>query len=171
MVYFEFRALDAGQAAQHEQIAGVRLRPARAGDMDQLHTLAQSFVPDSARWAEPVYRSLFDVSSEQGLADWLSGARHVWRVVDGVDPLHGAALLEIKRRQRRAQLHVWVVPACRGRYEDALIDSVLAELNTPIDRVVARVPGEHIAARVALTTRGFRQVRALTSMKLTLTEK
>jgi hypothetical protein len=49
-----------------------------------------------------------------------------------------------------------------------LIDSVLAELDDPLDLLVARIPGEHIAGRVALTTRSFRQVRALTSMKLAL---
>jgi ribosomal protein S18 acetylase RimI-like enzyme len=171
MVQFECRTLGADRAASPLPSAGVRLRPARAGDMDQLFTMAQSFVPDSARWAEPIYRSLFDVSSEQSLADWISGVRHVWRVIDNADQLHGAALLEIKRRRRWAQLHVWIAATGRGQYEDALIDSVLAELNTPTDLVVARVPGEHIAQRVALTTRGFRQVRALTSMKLALNEK
>jgi len=171
MVYFECRTLGADRPAKPTPITGARLRPARAGDMDQLYTMAQAVVPDSARWAEPVYRSLFNVSSEQSLADWISGTRHVWRVIESVDQLHGAALLEVKRRRRWAQLHLWVVPACRGQYEDTLIDSVLAELNTPTDLVVARVPGEHIAERVALATRGFRQVRALTSMKLTLNEK
>ena len=171
MVYFECRTLGAEQAAPPEPIAGVRLRPARAGDMDQLHTLAQSLVPDSVRWAEPVYRSLFVMSSEQSLVDWVSGARRVWRVIESGDQLRGAALLEIKRRRRWAQLQAWVVPAHHGQYEEALIDSVLVELNTPLDLAVARVPGDHIAGRVALTTRGFRQARALTSMKLTLNEK
>ena len=128
-----------------------RLRPARASDMGQLYTLAQSFVPDSVRWAEPVYRSLFDVSLGRSLADWFTGEQHVWRVVESVDHLCGAALLEIKRRKRWARLHLWVVPAHAGEIEDALIDSVLAELHHPIDLVVARVPGEHIAGRVALT--------------------
>jgi len=169
-VQFECHTPVTDRAARPLPIPGVRLRPARAGDMDQLYTMAQSGVPDTARWAEPVYRSLFDVSSEQSLADWVSGGRRVWRVIEGVDQLQGAALLEIKRRRRWAQLHVWIVSACRGQYEDVLIDSVLAELNTPTDLVVARVPGEHIAQRVALATRGFRQVRALTSMKLTLNE-
>jgi hypothetical protein len=168
MVSFECRALGAARAARPAQITGSRLRPARASDMDQLYTLAQSFVPDSVRWAEPVYRSLFDVGLERSLTDWFSGQRHVWRVVESIDQLHGAALLEIKRRRRWARLHLWIVPAHSGQYEDALIDSVLAELDHPIDRVVARVPGNHIDGRVALTTRGFRQVRALTSMKLTL---
>ncbi|NTU62109.1 MAG: GNAT family N-acetyltransferase, partial [Chloroflexi bacterium] len=39
MVYFECRTLNAGQAAPPEPVTGVRLRPARAGDMDQLHAL------------------------------------------------------------------------------------------------------------------------------------
>jgi ribosomal protein S18 acetylase RimI-like enzyme len=170
MVYFECRTLAADRVAKPTQITGSRLRPARAGDMEQLYTLAQSFVPDSVRWAEPVYRSLFDISLERNLADWLSGGRHVWCVVESVDQLHGAALLEIKHRRRWARLHLWVVPAHSGQYEDALIDSVLAEFHHPIDLVVARVPGNHIDGRVALATRGFRQVRALTSMKLTLKE-
>ena len=151
-------------------ITAQQARPARASDMDPLYTLAQSFVPDSVRWAEPIYRSLFDVSFERRVTDWISGERHVWRVIEDPDRLRGAALLEIKSRQRWARLNLWVVPQYAGEIEDALIDSVLAELRQPIDHIVARVPGEQIASRVALTTRGFRQVRALTSMKLTLNE-
>ena len=171
LVFFESRTLEADRAARPAQITESRLRPARAGDMDQLYTLAQSLVPDSVRWAEPVYRSLFDVNLERGLIDWLTGGRHVWRVVEHIDRLHGAALLDIKVRQRWARLYLWIVPTHGGQYEDALIDSVLAELDCPIDLMVARLPGEHIAGRVALTMRGFRQVRALTSMKLTLNEQ
>jgi hypothetical protein len=138
--------------------------------MNQLYTLAQSFVPDSVRWAEPVYRSLFDVSLERSLTNWFTGEQQVWRVVESIDHLCGAALLEIKHRKRWARLHLWIVPTHSGEYEDALIDSVLAELHHPIDLVVTRLPGDAIDGRVALTTRGFRQVRALTSMKLTLNE-
>jgi hypothetical protein len=136
--------------------------------MDQLYTLAQSFVPEAVRWAEPVYRSQFDMSVERNLTDWFTGERRVWRAVENIDHLCGAALLEIKRRKRLARLHLWIVPAHAGEYEEALIDSVLAELHHPIDLVAARLPGTAIGGRVALTTRGFRQVRALTSMKLTL---
>jgi ribosomal protein S18 acetylase RimI-like enzyme len=147
------------------------LRPARASDMDQLYTLAQSLVPDSARWADPVYRSLFDISVERRLADWFTGEQHTWRVVEAIDHVCGAALLEVKRRKRWARLHLWMAPTHAGEYEEALIDSVLAELQRPIDLVAARLPGDAIAGRVALTTRGFRPVRALTSMKLNLNEK
>jgi ribosomal protein S18 acetylase RimI-like enzyme len=171
MVYFECRTLGADPMAKSQQPIESLLRPARAGDMEQLYTLAQSFVPDSVRWAEPVYRSLFDLSVERKLADWLSGEKHVWRVVESSDHLCGAALLEVKRWQRWARLNLWVVPAHMGQCEDALIAAVLAELHQPIDLAVARLPGEAIAGRVALATRGFRQIRALTSMKLTLNEK
>lgn len=171
MVSFECRALGTDRAVKTQPITGSRLRSARTGDMDRLYSLAQSLVPESVRWAEPVYRSLFDVSFERGLADWFSGEKRIWRVIENVDQLHGAALLEMKRRRRLARLHLWIVPAHSGQYEDALLDSVLAELDHPIDVVVARLPGDHIAGRVALTSRGFRQVRALTSMKLALSEK
>jgi ribosomal protein S18 acetylase RimI-like enzyme len=171
MVYFENRTPAADRSARLAPTPFGYLRPARSGDMDQIFTLAQSFVPDSMRWAEPVYRSLFDVSLEQNLANWFSGEQHVWRVVETSDHLCGAALLESKRRKRWARLHLWIVPTQTGQYEDALIDSTLAELHHPIDVLTARLPGEHVAGRVALTTRGFRQVRALTSMKLTLSEK
>ena len=169
LVSFECRAFTADRAAPVQTTAS-RLRPARSTDMDRLYTLAQSFVPDSVRWAEPVYRSLFDVSLGRSLADWLNGEQHVWRVAESSDHLSGAALLELKHRLRWARLHLWVAPAYAGEIEDALIDSVLRELHRPIDLMVARVPGEHIAGRVALLTRGFREVRALTSMKLTLKE-
>ncbi len=168
LVSFDRREID--WIARPAPITDQQVRPARASDMEQLYTLAQSLVPDSVRWAEPVYRSLFDVSFERRLADWILGERHVWRVIEGSDRLRGAALLEIKSRRHWARLHLWAVPLHAGEIEDALIDSVLAELNRPIDHIAARVPGEHIAGRVALTTRGFRQTRALTSMKLTLNE-
>jgi hypothetical protein len=171
MVYFESRALRTDQIAPPWQPTAGQLRPARANDMDQLYTLAQSFVPDSVRWAEPVYRSMFDVSPERRFTDWLSGERRVWRVIETGSQLRGAVLLEVKRRQRNARLHLWVVAEHAGHIEDALIDSVLAELDRPLELIVSRLPGEHVAGRVALTTRGFRQVRALTSMKLTLNNK
>lgn len=170
MVYLERRHPADYHATPAAHVASAHLRPARSGDMDQLYTLAQSFVPDSVRWAEPIYRSLFDVSTERKLADWITNEQHIWRVVESVDHLCGATLLEIKRRKRWARLHLWIVPTHAGEYEEALIDSVLAELHHPIDLVATRLPGEAIAGRVALTTRGFRQVRALTSMKLTLNE-
>ena len=169
LVSLECRAFTADRAAPARTTAS-RIRTARSADMDQLYTLAQSFVPDSVRWAEPVYRSLFDVSPARSLADWISGEQHVWRVAESIDHLSGAALLEIKRRTRWARLHLWVTPAYAGEIEDALIDSALRELHDPIDLMVARVPGEHVAERVALMTRGFREVRALTSMKMTLNE-
>ena len=170
LVSLECRALSAGRAAPAATTAS-RIRPARSADMDQLYMLAQSIVPDSVRWAEPVYRSLFDVGLARSLADWLIGEQHVWRVAESIDHLSGAALLEVKRRARWARLHLWIAPAYAGEIENALIDSVLRVLHQPIDLLVARVSGEHIAGRVALTTRGFRQVRALTSMKLTLDDK
>ena len=171
MVYLECRNPGDYRATKPAPIVSGHLRPARSNDMDQLYTLAQSFVPDSVRWAEPVYRSQFDLSRERNLTDWFTGERHVWRVVESVDHLCGAALLEIKRRKRWARLQLWIVPAHAGEYEEALLDNVLAELHHPIDLVAARLPGDAIGGRVALTTRGFRQVRALTSMKLTLNEK
>jgi ribosomal protein S18 acetylase RimI-like enzyme len=170
LVSFE-RGTPADRIPQLTQISGSHLRSARASDMTQLYTLAQSLVPDSVRWAEPVSRSLFDLSLERSLIDWFSGEQRVWRVIENIDHLCGAALLEIRHRLRRARLHLWIVPTHAGEYEETLIDSVLAELHHPIDLVASRVPGDAIASRVALTTRGFRQVRALTSMKLTLIEK
>ncbi len=171
MVYLECRTLGDYRTTEPAPITGGHLRPARASDMNQLYTLAQSFVPDSVRWAEPVYRTLFDVSMERKLTDWFAGERHVWRVVESIDHLCGAVLLEFKRRKRWARLHLWIVPAHTDEYEDALIDSVLAELPRSIELVVARVPGEAVGARIALMTRDFREVRALTSMKLTLNDK
>jgi ribosomal protein S18 acetylase RimI-like enzyme len=171
MVYLECRNPGDYRTTKPAPITNGQLRPARSSDMEQLYTLAQSFVPDSVRWAEPVYRSQFDVSVERHLTDWFTGEQHVWRVVETVDHLCGAASLEIKRRKRWARLNLWIVATHAGEYEEALIDNVLAELHHPIDLVATRLPGAAINSRVALTTRGFRQVRAYTSMKLTLDEK
>ncbi len=170
MVYLECPAPNTLHAARPASFASGRLRRAQADDMDRLYSLAQSGVPDSVRWAEPVYRSLFDVSMERGLMDWFTGEQHVWRVAESGDHLCGGALLEIKRRKSWARLHLWSMPTHAGECEEALIDGVLAELHHPIELVIARLPGDAIAGRVALTTRGFRPVRALTSMKLTLNE-
>ncbi len=168
IVYFERRTFRVDRVGRPQQPVESRLRPARPQDMDRLFTLAQSLVPDSVRWAEPTYRTTFDLSLERDVSDWFSGAQHVWRVIEAGDQIWGAALLEAKRRRRSGRLYLWVVPTHAGRIEEILIDSVLAELDDPLDLVVARIPGEHIAGRVALTTRSFRQVRALTSMKLPL---
>ncbi len=171
IVFFERRTAPTDRVTRPPQPTGARLRPARATDMDRLFTLAQSLVPDSVRWAEPTYRSTFDLSFERGLSNWLSGAQQVWRVIEAGEQIAGAALLDAKLRQRTGRLSLWVVPAHAGRFEEILIDSVLAEIDQPLELIAARVPGEHIAGRVALTTHHFRQVRALTSMKLSLHEK
>jgi GNAT superfamily N-acetyltransferase len=168
LVFFEHRQADRVMAPSPPAIG--RFRPVRPGDMDYLFALAQSLIPESVRWAEPVYRSNFDLSVERTLGNWFTGTQNVWRVYEVDDHIWGAALLEVKRRKRWGQLHVWMMPTHAGSAEQALIDSVLAEVQDPLDLIVARLPGAHIEGRVALTTRGFRQIRALTSMKLTLSE-
>ena len=168
IVYFESALPDRVAPSPH---AEVRVRPAQDRDMPRLFTLAQARVPESARWAEPVYRSAFDIGLEHRLADWLTASRHIWRVAELDNQLCGAAMLHVKQRERRAQLSLWVDAAHTDQAEQTLVDSVLAEARIPLRQITARVPGDHIAGRVALTTRGFRQVRALTSMKLTLNEQ
>ncbi len=148
-----------------------QLRPARGDDFDRIFTLAQSLVPDTARWAEPMYRSSFDDGLERRFTNWLTGTKAVWRVVQVGDQLWGAAMAEAKRWSRRGQLHLWVVPQRAGRIEQILIDSVLAATDVPLQVMTARVPGQHVAGRVALTTRSFQQTRALTHMKLTTSDK
>ncbi len=165
IVYFE--AAPPNRVGTAPATGAVRIRPALDRDMNHLYTLAQTRVPESVRWAEPVYRSTFDVSLGRRLTDLIIAHQHIWRVAEVSDHLWGAALLEVKRREQQAQLSLWVVPEHTDRVEQALIDSVLAEVHTPLRAITARIPGDHIAGRVALTTRGFRQVRALTSMKLT----
>jgi ribosomal protein S18 acetylase RimI-like enzyme len=168
-IYFERTQFD--RAPLPSQPIEGHLRPARADDFDRIFTLAQSLVPDTARWAEPMYRSSFDHSLERRFTNWLTGTQAVWRVIQVGDQLWGAAMAEAKRWSRRGQLHVWVVPQRTGRIEQILIDSVLAAIDVPLQSMTARVSGQHVAARVALTTRGFQQTRALTHMKLTLNEK
>ncbi len=166
IIYFEATPPDRVGAAP--AAGAVRIRPALERDMHRLYTLAQARIPDSVRWAEPVYRSTFDLSLGRRLTDWFTAGQHIWRVADVGDHLWGAALLHVKQREQQAQLSLWVVPERADRVEQVLVDSVLAEVHTPLRSITARILGDHIAGRVALTTRGFRQVRALTSMKLTL---
>lgn len=171
LVYFEHCALRADGIASPQRLPAGRVRPARSNDMDRLYMLAQGLVPDSVRWAEPVDRGLFDLSTERRLTDWFSATQRVWRVADMGDQIGGAALLVAHRRQRIGRLHLWTTLTYAGQIEQALTDSVLYELAEPLDLTVAHVAGQCIGGRVALTTRGFRQTRALTSMKLTLSER
>jgi hypothetical protein len=121
------------------------------------------------RWAEPVYRSSFDLGAERRFTNWLTQTQQIWRVIEVGDQLWGAALAEVNRRSREGKLFLWVVPSRSGRIEQVLVDSVLAEIKTPVQQMTARVPGSQVASRVALATRGFQQVRALTHMRLKIT--
>ena len=147
-----------------------RLRIARPTDTDRLYTLAQSLVPESARWTEPLNRGQFDLGVEKRLGNTLTRTRAAWRVVETGDQLWGAAALEVNGWTRRGQLGLWVAPARVGRVEQLLIDSVLAELAPHTRSISARLPGDHVAGRVALITRGFQQVRALTHMRLRINQ-
>jgi len=168
-IYFD-RAQFAPTSEPPQPIEG-RLRAARPYDAERIYTLAQASVPDSVRWAEPVYRSSFDLSAERRVTNWLTNTQQVWRVIEVGDQLWGAALAEVNRRSRQGKLFLWVVPARAGRIEQVLVDSVLAEIKTPVQQMTARVPGSQVASRVALATRGFQQVRALTHMRLTIPNK
>jgi len=163
-VYFERAQFDP-VSAPPQPVEG-RLRPARPYDADRIYTLAQASVPDSARWAEPVYRSSFDLGAERRFTNWLTRTQQAWRVIEVGDQLWGAALAEVNRRSREGKLFLWVVPSRSGRIEQVLVDSVLAEIKTPVQQMTARVPGSQVASRVAMATRGFQQVRALTHMRL-----
>lgn len=165
-IYFD-RAQFAPTSEPPQPIEG-RLRAARPYDAERIYTLAQASVPDSVRWAEPVYRSSFDLSAERRVTNWLTNTQQVWRVIEADDQLWGAALAEVNRRSQHGKLFLWVVPARAGRIEQVLVDSVLAEVKTPVRQMTARVPGAQVASRVALATRGFQQVRALTHMRLTI---
>lgn len=144
------------------------LRAARPTDTDRLYTLAQSLVPETARWAEPLYRGQFDLGFEKRLSDRLTRTRVVWRLIETGDQLWGAASIEVNGWTRRGRLGLWVVPSRAGRIEQLLVDSVLAEIDPRTRSISARLPGDHVAGRTALITRGFRPVRALTHMRLRL---
>ena len=148
-----------------------QLRAARHSDLDRVFMLAQSLVPDTARWAEPVYRSNFDLGLEHRFSQWLTGTRAIWRVIQVGDQVWGAAMAQANRWSQHGELQLWVVPQRAGHIEQILIDSVLAEMNDSLRSMRARVPGQHVAGRVALAARSFRQVRALTHMKLAISEK
>jgi ribosomal protein S18 acetylase RimI-like enzyme len=167
-VHFERARFDP-ISAPPQPIEG-RLRPARPYDADRVFTLAQASVPDSVHWAEPIYRGSFDLGVERRLTNWLTNTQQTWRVIEVGDQLWGAALAEVNRWSQRGKVCLWVVPDRSGRIEPVLIDSVLAEINTPVQQLTARVPGSHVAGRVALATRGFQQVRALTHMRLKINQ-
>ena len=172
-IYFERAPFERTQfdpvSAPPQPVEG-RLRTARPNDADRIYTLAQAGVPDSARWAEPIYRSSFDLGVERRFTNWLTNTQQVWRVIEVGDQLWGAALAEVNRWSQQGKLFLWIVPSRSGRIEQLLIDSVLSEVNTPIRRMTAKVPGTSVAGRVALATRGFRQVRALTHMRLKISK-
>jgi ribosomal protein S18 acetylase RimI-like enzyme len=163
-IYFDRAQFDP-ISAPPQPVEG-RLRAARPYDADRIYTLAQAGVPDSARWAEPIYRSSFDLGIERRLTNRLTRTRQVWRVIEVGDQLWGAALAEVSGWTKQGKLFLWAAPSRSGRIEQVLVDSVLAEVSTPIRQMTAHVPGSHVASRVALATRGFQQVRALTHMRL-----
>ena len=163
-IYFERRQFE--RSASPAQPVEGRLRAARPSDADRIYTLAQASMPDSVRWAEPMYRSSFELGVERRFSNWLTNSQQTWRVIEVGDQLWGAALAEVNRWSQHGKLCLWVVPPRAGHIEQRLIDSVLAEITTPVQRMTARLPGQHVAGRVALATRGFQQVRALTHMRL-----
>lgn len=163
-VYFERVQFD--PIAPPAQPVEGRLRPAVPSDADRIFALAQANVPDSVRWAEPVYRSSFDLGAERRFVNWLTRTQQVWRVVEVGDHIRGAALAEVNAWTRQGQLFLWIAPGRTDRIEQLLVDAVLAEITTPVQTMLARLPGQLVAGRVALFTRGFRQVRALTHMRL-----
>lgn len=168
-IYFDRSRFD--RIAPPGQPVEGRLRAARPSDADRIFTLAQATVPDSVRWAEPVYRSSFELGIERRFSNWLTNSQQTWRVIEVGDQLWGAALAEVNRWSQHGQLQLWVVPPRAGRIEQVLIDSVLAEIAAPVQRMTARLPGQHVAGRVALATRGFQQVRASTHMRLDVRNK
>lgn len=165
-IYFERVRFDA-VTSPAQPIEG-RLRPVRGYDVDRIYTLAQACVPDSARWAEPVYRSSFEVGAERRFTNWLIHRQQAWRLIEVGDQLWGAAMAEVNGWTGHGQLHLWVTPARAGRIEQLLIDAVLAEITVPTKQMTAHISGQHVPGRVALATRGFRQARALTHMRLQL---
>jgi ribosomal protein S18 acetylase RimI-like enzyme len=165
-IYFERVQFD--PIAPPAQPVEGRMRPVSSDDVDRVYTLAQACVPDSVRWAEPLYRSSFEVGAERRFINWLTNTQRAWRLIEVGDQLWGAAMAEVNGWTGRGQLQLWVVPTRAGRIEQLLVDAVLSEIKRPMRQMTARVPGQHVAGRVALATRGFRQVRALTHMRLTL---
>jgi ribosomal protein S18 acetylase RimI-like enzyme len=145
-----------------------QLRPARSADSSHIYTLAQSTSDEALRWAEPLYRHNFELSWDRSLGNWLIGTREVWRVIELDDQIVGAAQAQINRWTQQGQLNLWVAPEQRGKFEPALVDAVLAELNTLSRSLHVTIPARFTAGYEALLARGFSVTRALSHMRLDL---
>ena len=156
------------RVAPPEQPVEGQLRAARPADTDQIYALAQSTVTEAMRWAEPLHRTDFELGLERRISNQLIGTEAVWRVVESGGQIWGAAVAEVNRWSQRGQVRLWVAQPRMGRIEAMLIDSVLAEMRTPIRSIAARIAGQQIAGREALEARGFKLIRALTHMRLNL---
>lgn len=164
----DFQRTAPDRVARPDQLVEGRLRAARPEDTDHIFALAQASISEAMRWAEPVHRSAFELGLERRLSDWLTGTQSVWRVVEAGGQVRGVAMAQAGRWSHRGQLRVWVAPSQQGRIEQTLVDAVLAELKPPVGPIMARITGQAADARAALEARGFKQVRALTYMRLTV---
>ena len=142
---------------------------ARILDADRVYSLAQAAIPETLRWAEPLRRDAFWLGPDRRIANWLTGRREAWWVVDSKRGFVGAARAEAVRPPGEGRLQVWVAPEWQGEYEDALVRSALASLGDAAQRpMIASTPATHVAAIQALESVGFVALRRLTHMRLDL---
>jgi ribosomal protein S18 acetylase RimI-like enzyme len=171
---------DIGESVQHRRAGPVPrltqpirrvggLRMARVLDADRIYALAQAAIPETLRWAEPLRRDAFWLGPDRRMANWLTGRREAWWVVDSKRGFVGAARAEAVRPPGEGRLQVWVAPEWQGEYEDALVKSALASLGEAAQRpMVASTPATQVAAIQALESVGFVALRRLTHMRLDL---
>jgi ribosomal protein S18 acetylase RimI-like enzyme len=156
-------------AEQPESPVEGQLRRGGAFDIDRIFSLAQAAIPESLRWAEPLRRADFWLGVDRSIANWLTGRREAWWVIDSSRGISGAVHVEVPRPPYDGRLRLWVAPASQGRYEGTLVRAALASIDAVAQRPIsASVSAAHAAAIAQLETMGFKAHRRLTHMRLEL---
>ena len=99
-----------------------RLRRGAAHDMSRIYSLAQTAIPESLRWAEPLRRDDFWTGFDRTIGNWLTGGREAWWMIDLSSGLAGAAHLEVPRAPYDGRLRLWVAPPAQGRMLRSRLD-------------------------------------------------
>lgn len=147
--------------------AGVRLRPARHRDQDDIFRLVQlNFAPQQREVLELIAQN-YRVGWERTLDCWLEGRREGWWVLEHEDVLAGAVRVSWERGRRPNRLELLLHPVWEGRFEPLLVRRGLASLRNSLRRKVVEVsiPASAGVLAQALRDARFEPLRVLIQMR------
>ena len=147
------------------------MRRGAARDGERLYQLAQVAIPEELRWAEPLRRDDFLIGWDRSFANWLTGRRDAWWVIESGAGMPGAAHIVLPPAPREGRLWVGVAPGHQGQFEERLVRAALFSVeNDARSAIFTSAPAAQVAVRAALEAAGFEVYRRLTHMRLKLRE-